>query len=52
MARTYLGGSGHLLTVWISVAASTVLVFYGYDQVSVVIAAALSPGSRLVLIGP
>lgn len=34
MARKYLGGSGDALTVWISVAASTVLVFYGYDQVS------------------
>ncbi|KAH8901524.1 MFS transporter [Thozetella sp. PMI_491] len=28
----YLGGSGSALTVWISIAASTVLVFYGYDQ--------------------
>lgn len=35
MARKYLGGSGEALTVWISIAASTVLVFYGYDQVSV-----------------
>jgi len=33
MARKYLGGSGESLTIWISVAASTVLVFYGYDQV-------------------
>lgn len=33
MARTYLGRSGERLTIWISVAASTVLVFYGYDQV-------------------
>ncbi|KAJ5815542.1 MFS sugar transporter [Penicillium riverlandense] len=32
MTRKYLGGSGHPLTVWISAAASTVLVFYGYDQ--------------------
>jgi hypothetical protein len=32
MARKYLGGSGERLTVWISVAASTVLIFYGYDQ--------------------
>ena len=32
--RKYLGGSGNALTVWISLAASTVLVFYGYDQVS------------------
>ncbi|KAE8443908.1 hypothetical protein EG329_001218 [Mollisiaceae sp. DMI_Dod_QoI] len=32
MARKYLGGSGEKLTIWISVAASTVLVFYGYDQ--------------------
>ena len=32
MARRYLGGSGEGLTVWISIAASTVLVFYGYDQ--------------------
>ncbi|KAG9229790.1 general substrate transporter [Amylocarpus encephaloides] len=32
MARKYLGGSGNALTVWISVAASTVLIFYGYDQ--------------------
>jgi hypothetical protein len=31
--RKYLGGSGNALTVWISLAASTVLVFYGYDQV-------------------
>ena len=30
----YLGGSGDALTVWISIAASTVLIFYGYDQVS------------------
>lgn len=33
MGRKYLGGSGESLTVWISLAASTVLVFYGYDQV-------------------
>lgn len=33
MARKYLGGSGDRLTVWISIAASTVLIFYGYDQV-------------------
>ncbi|KAK4554878.1 hypothetical protein LTR86_008026 [Recurvomyces mirabilis] len=32
MGRRYLGGSGEPLTIWISVAASTVLVFYGYDQ--------------------
>ncbi|KAB8304232.1 hypothetical protein EYC80_003650 [Monilinia laxa] len=32
MTRKYLGGSGEVLTVWISIAASTVLVFYGYDQ--------------------
>ncbi|KAL1961290.1 hypothetical protein VTO42DRAFT_18 [Malbranchea cinnamomea] len=32
MGRKYLGGSGSRLTVWISIAASTVLVFYGYDQ--------------------
>lgn len=32
MARKYLGGSGESLTVWISLAASTVLIFYGYDQ--------------------
>ncbi len=32
MARKYLGGSGEKLTVWISLAASTVLIFYGYDQ--------------------
>ncbi|KAF2488787.1 sugar transporter STL1 [Lophium mytilinum] len=32
MARKYLGGSGERLTVWISIAASIVLVFYGYDQ--------------------
>lgn len=32
MPRKYLGGSGERLTVWISIAASTVLVFYGYDQ--------------------
>lgn len=32
MAINYLGGSGERLTVWISLAASTVLVFYGYDQ--------------------
>jgi len=30
----YLGGSGETLTVWISIAAGTVLIFYGYDQVS------------------
>jgi hypothetical protein len=33
VARKYLGGSGNALTVWISIAASTVLVFYGYDQI-------------------
>lgn len=33
MGRKYLGGSGDRLTVWISIAASTVLIFYGYDQV-------------------
>lgn len=33
MGRKYWGGSGNALTVWISVAASTVLIFYGYDQV-------------------
>ncbi|KAF2262282.1 sugar transporter STL1, partial [Lojkania enalia] len=32
MARKYLGGSGEKLTIWISIAASTVLIFYGYDQ--------------------
>ncbi|KAG6359708.1 hypothetical protein INS49_010760 [Diaporthe citri] len=32
MARRYLGGSGERLTVWVSIAASTVLIFYGYDQ--------------------
>ncbi|KAF3765368.1 putative MFS sugar transporter [Cryphonectria parasitica EP155] len=32
MGRRYLGGSGERLTVWISLAASTVLIFYGYDQ--------------------
>ncbi|KAL2014737.1 hypothetical protein VTN00DRAFT_2262 [Thermoascus crustaceus] len=32
MGRKFLGGSGEALTVWISVAASTVLIFYGYDQ--------------------
>jgi MFS family permease len=32
MARRYLGGSGERLTIWISIAASTVLIFYGYDQ--------------------
>lgn len=32
MPRRYLGGSGEALTVWISIAASTVLIFYGYDQ--------------------
>ncbi|KAL1989382.1 hypothetical protein VTN96DRAFT_144 [Rasamsonia emersonii] len=32
MGRKYWGGSGEALTVWISIAASTVLVFYGYDQ--------------------
>ncbi|KAI9803736.1 MAG: hypothetical protein M1833_000648 [Piccolia ochrophora] len=32
MQRKYLGGSGDGLTVWLSVAASTVLIFYGYDQ--------------------
>lgn len=34
MAQRYLGGSGESLTVWISLAASTVLIFYGYDQAS------------------
>lgn len=34
MSRRYLGGSGESLTVWISTAASIVLIFYGYDQVS------------------
>jgi hypothetical protein len=37
MARKYLGGSGDALTVWISLAASTVLIFYGYDQVCAVL---------------
>jgi MFS family permease len=37
MGRKYLGGSGDALTIWISVAASTVLVFYGYDQVKDII---------------
>lgn len=32
MGRRYLGGSGERLTIWISIAASTVLIFYGYDQ--------------------
>ncbi|KAH8692806.1 putative MFS sugar transporter [Talaromyces proteolyticus] len=32
MGRKYWGGSGNALTVWISIAASTVLIFYGYDQ--------------------
>ncbi|EZF32153.1 sugar transporter [Trichophyton mentagrophytes] len=32
MAKKYLGGSGDKLTIWISIAASTVLIFYGYDQ--------------------
>ncbi|EEQ28076.1 hexose carrier protein [Microsporum canis CBS 113480] len=32
MANKYLGGSGNRLTVWISIAASTMLIFYGYDQ--------------------
>ncbi|EFQ97984.1 sugar transporter STL1 [Nannizzia gypsea CBS 118893] len=32
MAKKYLGESGDKLTVWISIAASTVLIFYGYDQ--------------------
>uniref|UniRef100_A0A093VF32 Sugar transporter STL1 n=1 Tax=Talaromyces marneffei PM1 TaxID=1077442 RepID=A0A093VF32_TALMA len=32
MARKYWGGSGDALTVWISIATSTVLIFYGYDQ--------------------
>ncbi|GAB7358124.1 hypothetical protein MBLNU230_g0283t1 [Neophaeotheca triangularis] len=32
MARKYLGGSGSSLTVWISICASTILIFYGYDQ--------------------
>ena len=35
MTRHYLGGSGNALTLWISIAASTVLIFYGYDQASV-----------------
>lgn len=33
MGGEYLGGSGSKLTFWISATASTVLVFYGYDQV-------------------
>lgn len=33
MVRKYLGGSGKGLTVWISIAASTTIIFYGYDQV-------------------
>lgn len=33
MDRKYLGGSGDALTVWISIAASTTIIFYGYDQV-------------------
>lgn len=37
MARKYLGGSGDGLTVWITLAASTVLIFYGYDQVSIAV---------------
>ncbi|EEH39633.2 hexose carrier protein [Paracoccidioides lutzii Pb01] len=32
MPKKYLGGSGERITMWISVAASTVLMFYGYDQ--------------------
>lgn len=32
MGRQYLGGSGDRLTIWISIAASTTLIFYGYDQ--------------------
>jgi MFS family permease len=32
MGRRYLGGSGESLTVWISIAASTVPIFYGYEQ--------------------
>ncbi|KAL2104959.1 hypothetical protein VUR80DRAFT_9258 [Thermomyces stellatus] len=32
MARKLLGNSGSRLTFWISTAASTILVFYGYDQ--------------------
>ncbi|KAF4126858.1 Sugar transporter [Geosmithia morbida] len=32
MGRKYLGGSGESLTVWISIAASTTIIFYGYDQ--------------------
>ncbi|PGH20429.1 hypothetical protein AJ80_03575 [Polytolypa hystricis UAMH7299] len=32
MTSKFLGGSGTGLTVWISIAASTVLIFYGYDQ--------------------
>jgi MFS family permease len=32
MGRRYLGGSGQRLTIWISIASSTVLIFYGYDQ--------------------
>lgn len=33
MGRKYLGGTGERLTVWISIAASTTIIFYGYDQV-------------------
>ena len=32
MARKYLGGSGEALTVWISVAASTVLIVSERDD--------------------
>ena len=49
MARKYLGGSGEALTVWISVAASTVLVFYGYDQVSLMVSARFYIARRVVL---
>lgn len=35
MAWIYLGGSGELLIIRISLSASTVFIFYGYDQVSI-----------------
>lgn len=34
MAQRFFGATGARLTFLISTAASTILVFYGYDQVS------------------
>jgi MFS family permease len=33
MGRSYLGGSGYALSVWIATASSIVMLLYGYDEV-------------------